>query len=829
MFQSTDHRILLTKIRNLLNKSGWDTPKSNNLAEYSNVALEEFEINRGNNSDFVLFLDDRAVGIIEAKASMVALSKTLEFAQKNALEYARGDITAIQNPLPFIYATDGNKILFKNLLDDLPTNEPIDKFHNPEALKNLLQFKRPKSKQTEEKALKKTNYWWVCQGKSFYEEFASGILKAPDDNIHHHKHLKELKPGDVIINYANSQIRAISTVLSSYRIDENEFIVVDVKYKTIDPSITKGVVKAIQQKNVNLFNFKYSPINLNGDINEGYLFKFNKKCYDLIFANNQDLTIEVKSSSGAFVKIESEVLGIQAQELNKTYIHSDKIAKKDLLGREIYTEAFARLITSTDVSTPIVASIFGEWGSGKSSFMHHIIKKVDKIEKDKIISKKEKFKNFILRKQIEEPKKNYFVEFNAWKYDDQDKIWAGLLQSILKEYSKNNLVKIKYFFKTLFSPSWSKLLIILIVLASIFIVPGLSLADDAKLWIFKLSDETFNLLKIFFWITLVLSIIVKGYDSYNKSLKGFCNYFKFPDYSEHLGFREEIEKDLDEILNNWLGKVENEKEREKGRLILFVDDLDRCSPKKILQVIDCIQIFLSKKGIISFIAIDHSFMDDKLEEVTNKIKMDYQYFEKIIQIPFLLPDPNNTQLYLKNLLDLSILDKSSLQEKGEKSEQKDLILQEGEENGEILQEGEEDTILQEDGEEEKYLLTSEDKDALLELNKHLPKNPRQIKRFINIYILSRYFLCNSIECVKYNPKLLAAWLLICCKHNKVAEEIKENVLIGKNPYDILKEGKCISYNELKTTEKNLIINFLNSPDYSLKEMYIKITDCFLFG
>lgn len=50
------------------------------------------------------------------------------------------------------------------------------------------------------------NYFWVNQGDRYKDELVFNCIAAPIDNVHHHKRLRNLKLGDVIIHYANSEI-----------------------------------------------------------------------------------------------------------------------------------------------------------------------------------------------------------------------------------------------------------------------------------------------------------------------------------------------------------------------------------------------------------------------------------------------------------------------------------------------------------------------------------------------------------------------------------------------------------------------------------------------
>ena len=123
------------------------------------------------------------------------------------------------------------------------------------------------------------------------------------------------------------------------------------------------------------------------------------------------------------------------------------------------------------------------------------------------------------------------------------------------------------------------------------------------------------------------------------------------------------------------------------------------------------------------------------------------------------------------------------------------------------------------------MLTKEDQSAIYELEKYLPKNPRQIKRYINIYVLSRYFLCNLSECETYNPRILASWLLICCRHGYIVNKLKELIINKKEIDDIIN-----SFSEnYKNIDINLIKLFLNLYNKSNIAIYFKATDCFLFN
>ena len=43
-----------------------------------------------------------------------------------------------------------------------------------------------------------------------------------------------------------------------------------------------------------------------------------------------------------------------------------------------------------------------------------------------------------------------------------------------------------------------------------------------------------------------------------------------------------------------------------GRLIVFVDDLDRCLPEKAIEVLEAIKLFLEVPGVVFVLGMDQS-------------------------------------------------------------------------------------------------------------------------------------------------------------------------------------------------------------------------------
>ena len=81
------------------------------------------------------------------------------------------------------------------------------------------------------------------------------------------------------------------------------------------------------------------------------------------------------------------------------------------------------------------------------------------------------------------------------------------------------------------------------------------------------------------------------------------------------------------------------------RIIVFVDDLDKCSPKKALEILELIRVFHDIEGFVYIIGISHD-MIIKLSNIENNETSNNgeHYIKKLIQIPITLPKWSNQDI-----------------------------------------------------------------------------------------------------------------------------------------------------------------------------------------
>ena len=115
-----------------------------NLAAAAGVAVQEYQTGIGP-SDYVLFVDKKPVGIIEAKRAEEGVHLTMHEEQSES--YAKAKLKYLDNePLPFVYESTGELTRFTDYRDKKPRSRPVFTFHRPETFANWL--KQDKSLRT---------------------------------------------------------------------------------------------------------------------------------------------------------------------------------------------------------------------------------------------------------------------------------------------------------------------------------------------------------------------------------------------------------------------------------------------------------------------------------------------------------------------------------------------------------------------------------------------------------------------------------------------------------------------------------------------------------
>ena len=333
---------------------------------------------------------------------------------------------------------------------------------------------------------------------------------------------------------------------------------------------------------------------------------------------------------------------------------------------------------------PSCIGLYGDWGSGKSSLMH------------------------MCKHQLEQQNDGTIcLLFNGWLYESYDDAKTAILASILDGIKENR-----------------------------------ELPETAMLILKSLYDsvDKFKAIKggIKFGIDMALSgglgaitnlTIKEVTKKAKKVVSGVDEESMIQAIKDKLDYKE-VREDIREFREKFAKLI---KEAGIKKLVIFVDELDRCNPTTILDTLEAMRLFLFN-GNVSFVigaderhvtyAIKSKF--DDIEGINMDIGKEYQ--EKLIQYPIRIPSMNKdeTEFYIMCLLsenELSATELDSLleylQEKRKKNPLEFVITMQ------ILREYNEAiaTRLNES------LVLSKQLSGIL--TKGLNGNPRQCKRFLN--------------------------------------------------------------------------------------------------
>ncbi|MDJ0841859.1 MAG: P-loop NTPase fold protein [Acidobacteriota bacterium] len=118
-------------------------------------------------------------------------------------------------------------------------------------------------------------------------------------------------------------------------------------------------------------------------------------------------------------------------------------------------------------------------------------------------------------------------------------------------------------------------------------------------------------------------------------------------YDDKLGLLHQVQKDLIE-LTDALMPPDREPDKElfprgEPRIFLIIDDLDRCPPDKVVEVLEAVQLLVNTKLFVVILGMDVRYVTRALEKTYREILVrdgdpsGLDYIEKIIQIPYRVP------------------------------------------------------------------------------------------------------------------------------------------------------------------------------------------------
>lgn len=320
--------------------------------------------------------------------------------------------------------------------------------------------------------------------------------------------------------------------------------------------------------------------------------------------------IEESTSETIEPQIKTKITSIEGN----TYRTIDgKVPPK--LDVQILSENFADLLLNMQDSPGQMLGVFGQWGRGKTYFMSQV-RKVLKLKHHKKASSESKENQF------------YYLEFHAWKYQDTEGAWAYLYQQITELYlthkNDESLKSGNRFERNILYPLTSKFNEIQLLIKLNIKRNGASGLIFFLILLIAtgiISIANPNYFKSITPIKSLLSgiLVFQSFKFFNdlwklgdKGKRLIKKYTHKPSFNKLLGVQAEIQEELKHVLNAWMPIKHNE-EKPKKRLLLFVDDIDRCKEDRLIQVIDALRVMLEDEEIMKRVIIVAAVDEDILE------------------------------------------------------------------------------------------------------------------------------------------------------------------------------------------------------------------------
>ena len=127
------------KIDKQLRNAGWDIVSRNEYLPNSTTAVKEALMVGNTESDYLLFVDGKAIAVVEAKREENPLGDEVK---KQAENYAASPQSWyalwFEKLIPLVYMANGNKIYFKNMLVEDSEYEELSQMHSPKKMLQII-------------------------------------------------------------------------------------------------------------------------------------------------------------------------------------------------------------------------------------------------------------------------------------------------------------------------------------------------------------------------------------------------------------------------------------------------------------------------------------------------------------------------------------------------------------------------------------------------------------------------------------------------------------------------------------------------------------------
>ncbi|MEV4311705.1 P-loop NTPase fold protein [Actinocrispum sp. NPDC049592] len=392
----------------------------------------------------------------------------------------------------------------------------------------------------------------------------------------------------------------------------------------------------------------------------------------------------------------------------KTVVTRDFWTTEDLLGYRPYADAIANFLRHSDTKPPLTIGVKGPWGAGKTSLMRMVQEELDPLdatgERRKIRLHKgsrNTVSNAEVVKRAGETQEPEFdlsddkrwrptVWFNPWMYQSGEQIWAGLAHEIIDQVTRRlppadrerfwlklNLARLdrQVVRRRAYRMLAERLLPLLLVFGGVLILAlgAFLLSSIIGVWVEAIRRVAGGVFAVGtggvvvagvaktvgFWRESARGVfgpLVSGstavHGQLNEGAKGlYDEAVRDPGYQARTGFLHLVQSDMKRVLD--LVAMPDRP------LVVFVDDLDRCTPGPVSQVIEAINLFLAGEfpHCMFVLAMEPHVVAASVEvaykDLTAQLgetSIGWRFLEKIVQLPISLPATQPGPEYVRRLL-----------------------------------------------------------------------------------------------------------------------------------------------------------------------------------
>ena len=281
-------------------------------------------------------------------------------------------------------------------------------------------------------------------------------------------------------------------------------------------------------------------------------------------------------------------------------ILSDNETKIDMLNNRAIAKTVANLILECD-DRPISMGIHGDWGAGKSSILA------------------------MVEDELSEHKNGVeCIRFNGWKHQGFEDAKIALLSAIISELIEKRKLSEKA--KDILKKLWKNINWLSIAKAA----GGVAFSATTCLPPIGLLSNLMGTLEGSVADKEKVSTAIESVGKYLTDGKVFEDNSLAKEFAE-------FQKYFDELLQ----------ESKIKKLVVLIDDLDRCLPQVTIETLEAVRLFMFSKSTAFVIAADEAMIEyavrhhfpDLPNDSDIKTGFEYskRYLEKLIQVPFRIP------------------------------------------------------------------------------------------------------------------------------------------------------------------------------------------------